>query len=174
MLLVGVLRGQDILVLVRLLGEEPLLTISRIAQPLGLDGATVHRSLRRLEEAQLVLPDRRAAVPQTDEFLTHGLRYVFPGRFQGESRGVETAWAAAPLRDLLTASNAVVPVWPYARGKVRGVALEPLHASVPEAALRSPELYERFALVDALRVGDARVRRVAREQLMTRARGRDG
>jgi len=170
--LASVLRGQDILVLVRMLGEKPSLTIQRIAEPLGLDGASVHRSLRRLEEAQLILPDRRAAIPQTDEFLSHGLRYVFPGRFKGESRGVETAWAAAPLRDALSPTNSPIPVWPHPKGTVRGLALEPLHALAPEAALRDPELHERFALVDALRIGDARIRRIARDELMGRTKGR--
>lgn len=165
------LRGQDILVLVRLLGVEPSsLTLQQIADSLGLDIASVHRSLRRLEEVQLVLPDRRVAIAQADEFLAHGLRYVFPGRFKGESRGIETAWAAAPLRDALTSSGALTPVWPHPEGRVRGIALEPLHSSVPGAALRDPDLHERFALIDALRVGDARVRREARDALF-RKRG---
>ena len=159
------LRGQDIVVLVRLLGVQPPVTIQQIADSLGMDVASVHRSLKRLEEVQLVLPDRRAAVPQAAEFLSHGLRYVFPARFKGESRGVETAWAAAPLRDLLTSSDSPPPVWPHPDGRVRGIALEPLHPSVPAAASIDPELHERLALVDALRIGDARVRREARRAL---------
>jgi hypothetical protein len=162
------LKGQDILVLVRLFGQDERTTIQQIADSLRLDIASVHRSLRRLEEVRLVLPDRRAAVPQADEFLSHGLRYVFPGQFKGESRGVETAWAAEPLRNLLAATDSPAPVWPYPRGKTRGIALEPLHASAPEAALADPELHARFALVDALRIGDARTRRVAREELLSR------
>jgi len=55
---------------------------------------------------------------------------------------------------------------------VRGLALEPLHALAPGAALRDPELRERFALVDALRIGDARMRRIARDELMGRAKSR--
>jgi hypothetical protein len=164
-----VLRGQDILVLVRLLGEKESLTIREIADSLQIDGASVHRSLRRLEEAQLVLPDRRAAIPQADEFLTHALRYVFPARFHGESRGVETAWAAEPLRSTLTKTDSPPPVWPHPRGRSRGIALEPLHPSVPEAALSDPELHARFALVDALRMGDARTRKAARIELLSRA-----
>jgi hypothetical protein len=163
------LRGQDILVLVRLLGEETPLTIQEIVDSLEIDGASVHRSLRRLEEAQLVLPDRRAAVAQADEFLTHGLRYVFPPRFHGESRGVETAWAAEPLRSALTSTDSPPPVWPHPKGRRRGIALEPLHPSAPDAALRDPELHERFALLDALRLGDARVRKIARKELLARA-----
>lgn len=161
------LRGQDIVVLVRLLGVQPPVTIQQIADSLGMDVASVHRSLKRLEEVRLVLPDRRAATPQAAEFLSHGLRYVFPARFKGESRGIETAWAAAPLKDLFTSSDSPPPVWPHPDGRVRGIALEPLHPSVPGAASLDAELHERLALVDALRLGDARVRREARKALFS-------
>ena len=159
------LRGHDIVVLVRLLGEEPSATIQRIADSLDSDVASVHRSLRRLEEVQLILPDRSVAAPQADEFLSHSLRYVFPARFHGESRGIETAWAAAPLRTMFTSSDSPPPVWAHPEGSVRGIALEPIHPSVPRAALLDPELHERLALVDALRLGDARVRREAHAAL---------
>lgn len=165
------LRGQDIVVLVRLLGIQPPVTIQQIADSLGMDVASVHRSLKRLEEVQLVLADRRAATPQAEEFLSHGLRYVFPARFKGESRGVATAWAAAPLEERFARSDSPPPVWPHPEGSRRGVALEPLHPSVPGAALRDAALYERLALVDALRLGDARVRREARDALFA---GLDG
>ena len=49
------------------------------------------------------------------------------------------------------------PVWPDARGTVRGLALEPVHISVVEAANRDPALGEPLSLVDALRIGDARI-----------------
>jgi hypothetical protein len=63
-------------------------------------------------------------------------------------------------------------VWAYPEGNVRGIALEPLHSVAPVAALRDPELYERFALTDALRVGEARVRQAARDALFDGAGNR--
>ena len=163
------LRGQDILVLVRLLGEPPKARIQWIADSLGLGVGAVHRSLRNLSEAQLILADRRVALAQADEFLFHGLRYVFPPRFAGEARGVPTAWAAPPLSDKFSGLNSPVPVWPDPDGRQRGIALEPLHPGVPAAALRDSELYERLALVDGLRLREARVRQAARGALFARA-----
>lgn len=162
------LRGQDILVLVRLLDLPESATLQRIADSLTVDVASVHRSLKRLAEVQLVF-GRNVAIAQADEFLFHGLRYVFPARFKGESRGIETGWAAPPLSNVLTPTNSPPPVWPHPSGKVRGIALEPLHASAPAAALKDQKLYERFALVDALRLPDARVRREARRLLFASA-----
>jgi hypothetical protein len=57
------------------------------------------------------------------------------------------------------------PVWPDARAQGRGLALRPLHEAVPEAARRDQQLGERLALVDALRIGDARTRGVAADLL---------
>jgi len=45
------------------------------------------------------------------------------------------------------------------------MGLEPLHAAVPKAAHNDPELGERLALVDALRLGDARLADVGRREL---------
>jgi hypothetical protein len=106
---------------------------------------------------------------QADEFLFHGLRYVFPPKFGGEARGVPTAWAARPLSDELSGFNAPPPVWAHSQGQIRGIALEPFHPVVPVAALRDPELHERFALADALRFGEVRVRKAARAALFGRA-----
>ena len=66
-----------------------------------------------------------------------------------------------PLNALIAPSSDPVPVWPYADGSVRGVALTPLYPSAPAAALRSPALYENLALFDALRMGNARERKLA-------------
>ncbi len=166
---VPMLRGQDILVLVRLIGEPPRARIAWIAESLGLGVGPVHRSLASLSKAHLLLEDRRVALAQADEFLVHGLQYVFPPSFGGESRGVPTAWAASPLREKLAESGSQPLVWPHPQGRLRGIALEPLHPVVPDVALRDPELHERLALVDALRLGDARLRRIAREELFARA-----
>jgi len=60
-------------------------------------------------------------------------------------------------------------VWPYAKGTVRGLGLEPLHAMVPEAALADGELWQRLALVDALRGNDSvRITQLAEKLLRER------
>ncbi len=160
------LRGQDILVLVGLMGQPAGLTTQHVADSVCLDLAAVHRAFLRLRSSQLILSDRRVQAANADEFLSHGLRYVFPPEYRGESRGVPTAWAVSPLRERLADAEALPPVWPHPLGDVRGVAVAPMHKAVPEAALADPALHERLALVDALRLGDVRQRREARELLL--------
>jgi hypothetical protein len=48
---------------------------------------------------------------------------------------------------------------------VLGRAVAPLYRSAPLAAAEDPRLHELLALVDALRVGRARERTLAREEL---------
>lgn len=61
-------------------------------------------------------------------------------------------------------------MWPYAHGQVRGQAIEPLHPAAPEAVEGRPDLGEVLALLDSLRAGDARVRKVAEDLLSDRLR----
>ena len=164
------LHGRDIVIVAYLLAaprESPdKITISKISDVLGMDVGSVHRSLKRLTEARLLVStSRRVGIAQAEEFLVHGLRYVFPPKHGGEARGVPTSWAAPPLSEHLSHTNSPRPVWVHPRGQVRGVALEPLHSSVPELALRDETMHRQLALVDGLRSDETRVRRMSRELL---------
>ncbi|MEX2105888.1 MAG: hypothetical protein WD810_03215 [Solirubrobacterales bacterium] len=163
------LKPQDIVVLLKLAGQQSGWTFEKIAVELDLSPSAVHRSLDRAKQAGLY-DARRRAVNRAAllEFLAHGARYVFPAVRQGEARGFPTAWAAPPLADRLSSSRENVPVWPHALGKVRGIALEPLHPVVPEAARRDRQLAEVLALFDAIRIGNARERALAVEELEQR------
>jgi DNA-binding transcriptional ArsR family regulator len=160
------LKGQDMLVLAALLGREgPPATYRELGSRLGLSPSAVHRSVHALRDAQLVDESQHPQLAQVDEFLTHSVRYVFPPRMRGEVRGIATAWAAPPLRDLLAETGGIPPVWADPQGDVRGIDFEPLHPSAPEIARRDRVLGERLALIDALRLNDARIRELARSEL---------
>jgi hypothetical protein len=167
------LKGEDIVLLLKLTHQGPGWTVRTLEGETTIPRSVVQRSLTRLWQAGLFDRGRRAVnVSQTEEFLIHGLKYVFPGSVSGESRGFVTAWAAKPLVDkVAAASNDMPPVWPSAQGDTRGLALEPLHASVVEAAQRDPVLREQLTLVDAIRIGDARIRGLAADLLTERLSG---
>jgi hypothetical protein len=167
-----VLKGQDILLLLKLCDEPGNWSVRSLAAAVEIDPAGAHRALRRLEEARLVDRNRRRVNrSNAREFLVHGLKYEFPPRQGGMSRGLPTAWAAPPLSDMLASADEPPLVWPDAKGKVRGVALEPLHESAPRVARRDPAIAEKLALLDAIRVGGGgRVRGLAAEELTKRLR----
>jgi DNA-binding transcriptional MocR family regulator len=164
-----VLRAQDIVVLLKLAGRPGDWTLRSLAAETGLARNGIHRSLQRLDEAGLYdIARRRANASQAQEFLVHGARYLFPPELGGETRGIETAWAAEPLASRLAPQSDLPPVWPHPHARQRGIALKPLHEAVPDAASRDEALRERLALVDALRLGDARLRGLAAELLAER------
>jgi len=97
--------------------------------------------------------------------IQHGLAVVFPTRLGEPTRGIPTAWASPMLAGNFQSSGLERPVWPDPEGTVRGIAVVPLHPSVPKAAKADPHFYELLALLDAVRIGRARERNLANELL---------
>lgn len=98
------------------------------------------------------------------EFALHGAKYAFPGVRLPLAVGVPTSHSAPAFAGVF-APGSTDFVWPHPNGPVRGVGVEPLHPSVPFAAMQDARLYEMLALFDALRVGKARERGMALERL---------
>ena len=79
-----------------------------------------------------------------------------------------TAHSALPLSKEIVSEANDQYVWPSGDGTVRGQAIEPLYKSVPYAVSKDPELHQLLALIDALRVGRARERQIAGDELRRR------
>ncbi len=99
------------------------------------------------------------------DFLVYGVPHAYPGRIGEPTRGLPTAWAADPIAKFMPQGGDLPPVWPWSEGRVRGHSVEPLFPAVPDAIGNLPALYAPLALVDALRVGRARDREIARKML---------
>ena len=166
------IRGQDIVVLLSLVGLDDRFSIRELAADVALPPASTHRSLTSLEQARLY-DRRRRRVPlaAAEEFLVHAVKYMFAAHMGTETRGIAAAWAAEPLVSALAPTGELPPVWPDPAGTVRGLALEPLHPVAIAAAGRDPVVARRLALVDTLRAGDARLREIAVEALLADLRG---
>jgi hypothetical protein len=165
-----VLKPQDVLVVLKLAVTSAEWTYVDLADALDISRSEAHGSVKRAEVARLIHPKtRQPSRVELLEFLVHGVRYAFPGVRGALSRGMPTAHSAPPLDALIVATAADAPVvWPDGRGETRGEALEPLYPSVPTAARADARLYELLALVDALRVGRARERALAADELKRR------
>jgi hypothetical protein len=103
-----------------------------------------------------------------EELLVHAVPFVAPIRLGAPTRGVPTAWAAAPLAAQIDAGDESPPVWPDPVGEIRGLSVAPLHEAARGAARSDPWMHEMLALVDAMRIGDARTRSLAIELLRER------
>ncbi len=154
----------DLAVAARLL--QPAGTLATLAQELGVAPSQVHSALGRLALAGLLKPDQRATNPRAfAEFVTLGVRYAFPVQRGALSEGVPTAYSAEPLTTSVDAVD--VLVWPAAHSKarVKGFTIAPLYASAPLLVERSPDTYRLLTIIDAFRLGDARIRSFARAAL---------
>lgn len=163
-----VLKPQDVLVVLALAAVPPEdRTFAKLAAVLSMSSSEVHAAVKRATTSGLLDAARSVRKTALLEFLLHGLRYVFPPEWKGVTRGVPTSYAAAPLNSRMHATE-LPPVWPHPEGTLRGEGLVPLYRSVPSAALANPALHELLALVDAVRSGRARERRMAADELEAR------
>lgn len=160
-----VLKPQDILVLLKLvaMGRKPW-SYAGLGAELGMSPSQLHAAVKRALAAQLAVRRGDMIIPELrnlEEFLTHGLKYVFVPEHGAMTRGVPTAHAAPPLAEHFGAAHEPPPVWPDPRGEARGPAFSPLYGLAPKAARSDPRLYELLVLVDAIRSGGTREREFA-------------
>lgn len=162
------MRPQDMVILLKIAakGNKDWL-MKDLAAELSISTSEVSESLHRSAFAGLISRDKKKLMTMALlEFLQYGLKYVYPQQPGAIVRGLPTAYSAAPLNSEIISNETIV--WPFAEGKTRGQALEPLYPGAAKASLQDQELYELLALVDALRIGKARERTLAIEELKKR------
>lgn len=159
------MRPQDVVILLKIaakVGGDWYM--KDLSVELGISASEVSESLNRSAYAGLIAQNKKQLMKQALlEFLEHGLKYVYPVQPGAVVRGLPTAHSAAPLSEEIVSE--ALYVWPWAKGKERGQAIEPLHSSVPEACQKDERLYRMLALVDALRVGRKREQEIAGKML---------
>jgi len=160
------LKPIDVVVALRL-AETPEARYEQLRGDLGISASWAHGAVQRLRAAGLLRPDSRTVNRLAlKEFLEHGLRYAFPAHPGAERRGVPTAHSGPPLAARIVAEDSLV--WPSLSGTTVGRGIAPLYPQATELPQRCPSLYDNLTLVDALRVGRARERKLAGEELERR------
>jgi hypothetical protein len=161
--------GQDIALLLKLsLLDGPRILSTQLADELCLSPAEISKALNRCRDSGLLYwsdLEKRVNRSALLDFLSYGMRYVFPPKQGPLVRGIPTATAAEPLKSRFVDNGEPPPVWPYPEGTVRGLSFSPLYKKAPQAALLDPRLYELLALCDAIRSGRTRERVLAAELL---------
>jgi hypothetical protein len=146
-------------------------SFNKLAIDLGMSPSEIHAAAKRAIAARLAIKENSDIYPNIrnlEDFLLHGVQYVFVPDRGGLSRGMPTAYASAPMDSYFVDVNEPPPVWPDPEGKVRGTIFSPLYKSVPEAAKQDSKLYELLVLVDAIRDGRAREKSIAEKELKKR------
>lgn len=134
-----------------------------IADGLFLSPAEISYSLQRSALAELLDFSKKKVMRKTFlEFIQYGLPRVFPAVKGPIAVGIPTAFSS-PVMSAYFMTNQFneMVVWPYADGQARGESINPLYPNAVKAALKSPELYELFSLVDVMRLGKVREKEIA-------------
>lgn len=169
------LKSQDCIILLKLLAnQERQFTQRQLAQSLSMSLSEVNAGIKRLHTSGLLRSGQEGeelpVISAAEAFLINGIKYMLPAKLGEYTRGTPTAYAAPLFADKIALGDDPIPVWPDAMGKEKGVALPPLHPTVVNALHNSPDqrLYELLVLVDALRIGNARERKLAETMLKSR------
>ena len=149
----SLLKSQDVLLLCKLLVRKKGAQFRQIdlARDLQVSQSEISAGMERLIESHLLdletkLPNKMMAF----EFLESSVKFMFPAKIGQHTVGVPTSIYAEPLAKKII-EKGIPLVWPSAGGKVRGIGLEPIHASAPHAVQLDPKLHELLSLVDAIR-----------------------
>ena len=159
-------KSLDVVVWLKLLSSGAGKTFAQLSSELGMSASEIHSSVRRGAAAGVI--DLGSRVPlrkSLAEYILHGVRYAFPAKRGSVVRGIPTSYAAPALAAYFGPQDDLPPVWPDSRGSRKGYALEPLFKPIRKAITQDPKLYELLALVDAIRDGRARERKLAENKL---------
>jgi hypothetical protein len=135
-------------------------TYRKLSKHLFISLSEANHAVKRCISAGLLFKLGSRDIKVNRSVLANFIHYGAGISFYTESgrivRGIPTSYAAPVFKDIFASSNATPPVWPCARGTVRGVAITPLYKSVSKAVMIDSWLYRQLALVDIFRIGSAR------------------
>jgi hypothetical protein len=166
------LRPSDIVVACQL-ALTPSAQFSALAESTGLSTGECHNAVRRLRFARLILPDaRRPSIDLLHQFLVEGVPFAFPAMLGAPTVGVPTAHSSPVFRELVESSEGYV--WPDADGAARGQSFIPLFPGAANLPSRNAPLYDLLTIIDAVRAGSARIRKIAADLLADRLSAKSG
>lgn len=160
------LKPQDLLVLLKVAANpSQRWTYAALGEALVMSASETHASVKRAVASGLAVAPARGewspVRPNLQEFVLHGVRYVWPATLGPVKRGVPTSIGMEPLASQMAVAPGDAPVWAHPTGNAKGPTLSPLYRTAPQAALADPALHRLLALLDALRVGRSRERALA-------------
>ena len=150
------LKPQDVVLLLKILSspkEHSKWSQGKLSVHLCISISEINASLKRLKLSGLIrkindtskspgkppsplyLPVNKAC----EEFLISGVKYFFPIALGEYTCGMVTRYAADIFKKQIILGQDPVPVWPFAEGNQRGLALKPLYPSVPKSLSQYPD-----------------------------------
>lgn len=157
------IKAQDIILLMKLV-VHPGMSQKDLAQELSISTAEISHGMKRLKVSQLMNQDGSINKEAVIEFLVHGLKYIFPAEFGTLGAGIPTAYAKPAFKYVRYKKDDIY-VWSHPQGNKRGIILKPIYPTLPDACLSDDQLYTLAALAEMIRMGRAREKNIAAEEI---------
>jgi hypothetical protein len=159
------MRPHDIVVLLKIaIKSNRNWLMKDLSYELSISASEISESLNRSAISGLLGFNKKKLMKLAFlEFIKYGLSYVYPQQPGAIVRGVPTAHSGPPLNKIIVSDEPYV--WPSGKGTVRGQSIDPLYPKVIEAIEKDEILYQMLSLVDAIRVGKAREKEIAFQEL---------
>lgn len=161
------LRPQDVLLACKLfsLGDSEWI-YARLAGSISISPSEAHAAVERCRAAGVLgTPRGKLTIARRKffELCTVVVPQVFYAVRGPVESGVPTSIYAKPLEGVFQPDpRRVVPlIWPYESGSTKGESLLPIYPTVPRAVQHDEMLHKLLALIDVVRVGEAKERRMA-------------
>ena len=167
------MRPQDIVILLKIvLWDKKDWQFQDLSRELHISGAEITASLNRSKLAGLIDYNRkRVNKLSLMEFIEHGLSYVFPEAPGALVKGIPTGHSHPSLIKKIMSDQAYV--WPDIEGNSYGQAIEPFYANQIKAVKKDQKLHEVLAMLDVLRTGKIRERKIAIDYLKSLLKGNE-
>lgn len=160
------LRPHDIVVLLKIsLWQDNKAWLAKdLAQHLFLSTSEISESLMRCQYAKLLDHSKRNVMHHAlYELIRYGLPYFYATEPGAIVQGMPTAHSHHHVSVVIPSDTRYV--WPDPHAQFRGQSIEPLYPKQVEAAKLDEKLYELLAMIDVLRVGRNREKRIAESNL---------
>lgn len=135
-------------------------TYRMLSKQLFMSLGEANKAVKRAVSAGLLIERGTKPIkvnrPRLVEFIRYGAGVAFFAERGKVARGIPTSHASPVFKGVFASSSEQPPVWPCARGTVRGIAIQPLYKSVTKAVMADSWLYQQLALVDIFRIGTVR------------------
>jgi len=150
--------------------SRPNLAQAELAKQIGSNPSQVTRAIQALLKANLIYPMEGKLVANFYgwEKILLAIEYLFPVSVGGIVVGMPTSYGAPPISNEINPGSDPIPVWPCAKGGVRGLCVEPLYSDMPKALIEYPDedFYTLLVLIDALRIGRSREKELGKKYIL--------
>lgn len=160
--LVGI-KPQDILLLMKLIVNSQL-SQKELADQLQISQAEISHGLKRLKNSNLLNSSGKIMKEACVEFLVHAVKFICPAQLGSPAIGIPTSYAHREFKFIKYSSHEIY-VWPHPEGKIKGISLFPIYSTLSQACLDDQELYKLASLLEMIRSGRAREKKIGSEKI---------